>query len=92
MFILDASVVLKWFVEEEKISSSRDIRDRYIQRRNLALKCSWLPLHESANALLSKQSFTEYAVTEVVQTYLIWVTYNEAHYIYYEKSNKSFLL
>lgn len=67
MVILDTSVVLKWFVDEEKSQIARDIRDRYI-RGEISINVPDLLLHEVANALLNKQSFTEHAVTEVVQS------------------------
>lgn len=45
MFILDASVVLKWFVEEEKSQEARDIRDRYI-KGEVSINVPDLLLHE----------------------------------------------
>lgn len=52
---------------KKKSEIARDIRDRYI-RGEIRISVPDLLLHEVANSLLNKPSFTDYTVTEAIQS------------------------
>ena len=67
MFVLDASVVLQWFVDEPYSDKAQALRSRYV-RGEIQLAVPDLLLHEVANALRYKPSFTPKLVVESINT------------------------
>ena len=56
MIILDASVILRWFIEEEQSDKARKIQDDYLVDK-LDIAVPDLLLYEVANALRFNKSF-----------------------------------
>jgi len=55
--VLDASVISKWFIEEEDSDKALEIRDLYVQGR-IGLSSPLLVLYELGNVLLKHPSLT----------------------------------
>mgnify|MGYP001087853501 CR=1 FL=1 len=62
--VIDASVVVKWFVKEEGSQKALEIRDRYIEGE-IEVIAPELILFEAINALRYKGLFTESEIKEI---------------------------
>lgn len=67
MSVLDASVVLKWFVDEEDSDQALRLREEFYRRKREIIVPD-LPLFEVANALRYNPSFTGEEIEEAVKT------------------------
>lgn len=65
--VLDASVIAKWFVEEENSERALELRDRYISGEIEIIAPELLPF-EVLNALHYKGLFTEDALKDIAKT------------------------
>src|SRR3989339_1098632 len=63
--VLDASVVLKWFVEENDSDKARKIRDDYVEGK-IKIIVPDLLLYEISNALRFNKSFDKYEIDEIL--------------------------
>jgi len=82
--VVDASVVVKWFVEEENSSKAIEIRDKYVNAE-LKLIAPEILLFEVLNALFYKKLFSETemkSVCEALQAYSIELYPLEGDYCY----------
>ena len=66
MIVLDASVIAKWFLEEEKSSSALYYRDLHLKRKEIIIVPNIL-VYEIANLLLYK-NFTEKEIVSVLES------------------------
>ena len=62
--VVDASIIVKWFVEEESSEASQIIRDKYI-KGEIDIIAPQLILFETLNALRYKELFTEPEIKEI---------------------------
>jgi len=67
MSVLDASVVLKWFVDEEDSDQSLRLREEFYRRKREIIVPDLL-LFEVANALRYNPSFTAEEIEEAMKT------------------------
>ena len=67
MYVLDASVVIKWFSEEEYTDKALKLRDDFF-KGEFELVVPDLLLYEVSNALRYNQSFDETDVVEAVDS------------------------
>ena len=67
--ILDASVALKWFADEQGSARALEYRDRLLEGK-IVLASPDLMLYEVANVLHLKKEFTEAAVKEALRSLL----------------------
>lgn len=67
MSILDASVVLKWFVDEQKSQAALSIRAAFVQE-NVPIIVPDLLLYECANALRYHPDFSEEEVHQSIES------------------------
>lgn len=65
--VLDSSVVVKWFSEEEKTQEALALRDRHIEG-DAELWIAGLSLYEVSNALRYKPGFTRKKLAESVHS------------------------
>ena len=65
MIILDASVILRWFIEEEQSDKARKIQDDYLVDK-LDIAVPDLLLYEVANALRFNKSFEVDEIDQVL--------------------------
>jgi len=65
MVVLDASVILKWFIEENDSEKARAILNRYIKGDFIIVVPDFL-LYEVANVLKYSGAFSEKEVTEAI--------------------------
>lgn len=65
MYVLDASVILKWFIEENDSEKARAILNRYIKGDFIIVVPDFL-LYEVANVLKYSGAFTEKEIIEAV--------------------------
>ena len=56
--VVDASIIVKWFVEEEGSDKSLKLRDRYIEGE-IRIIAPELMIFETLNALYYKRLFSE---------------------------------
>jgi predicted nucleic acid-binding protein len=80
--VIDASVIVKWFVEEENSSKAMEIRDRYIGGE-LRLIAPEIIIFEVLNALYYKNLFSEdemKGIGEALQSYSIELYSLEGEY------------
>ena len=80
--MIDASVIVKWFVEEENSSKAMEIRDRYISGE-LRLIAPEIIIFEVLNALYYKNLFSEDEIKEIgeaLQSYSIELYSLEGEY------------
>ncbi len=62
--VIDASVVVKWFVEEEGSDKALEIRDKYV-KGEIELMAPEIIMFEVLNALYYKQLFSESEMKEI---------------------------
>ena len=62
--VVDASVIVKWFVEEEGSDKSLKLRDQYIEGR-VGIIAPELVIFEALNALYYKKLFSEDELKEI---------------------------
>jgi len=62
--VVDASIIVKWFVEEESSEASQIIRDKYI-KGEIEIIAPQLIIFETLNALRYKELFTEPEIKEI---------------------------
>jgi len=62
--VVDASIIAKWFVEEEGSEAAQRIRDKYI-KGEVEIIAPQLILFETLNALRYKELFTEPEIKEI---------------------------
>ena len=62
--VVDASVIVKWFVEEEGSDKSLKLRDKYIEGR-VGIIAPELVIFEALNALYYKKLFSEDELKEI---------------------------
>ena len=62
--VVDASIIVKWFVEEEGSDKSLKLRDRYIEGE-IKLIAPELMIFEALNALYYKRLFSEEELKQV---------------------------
>ena len=67
MYVLDASVVMKWFVEEEYTKKALIFRDRY-EAGVFELCCPDLILFEISNVMSFKQDIDNEEINEAINT------------------------
>jgi len=65
MYVLDASVILKWFIEENDSEKARAILNRYIKGDFIIVVPDFL-LYEVANVLKCSGAYTEKEIIEAV--------------------------
>lgn len=65
--VLDASVIIKWFTQEEKRELAIKLRERYINEE-IEIVVPDLILYEIANALRYNNNFDEKDVIKAIQT------------------------
>ena len=66
MYVLDASVVLKWFLQEKDTESALNLKQKYLARYyNLAFPD--LILYELPNALRYNKSFSAHTAYEAIE-------------------------
>ncbi len=76
LVVADASVVVKWFVEEEHTDAALRLRDDYVDRTVDIASPSLLP-YEVLNALRYSPGFGERQLKEIVEAldkYCLWLT------------------
>ena len=65
--ILDASVVLKWFLEEPGTDHALLIKQQY-ERNEISIVAPDLLIYELANVLRYKKSFTEHGIKTAIKS------------------------
>lgn len=69
MYVLDTSVVLKWFVEEEDYGTAREVLKRYVNG-DISLAVPDLLIYEIGNVLKLSKGFTQKESSQIIE-YLI---------------------
>lgn len=69
-YLLDTSIVIKWFIEEEHTSLALGIQEKFIEG-NISLAIPDLLLYELANALRYSHLFTKEAIDSYLQALLL---------------------
>ncbi|MCK4423244.1 MAG: type II toxin-antitoxin system VapC family toxin [Candidatus Omnitrophica bacterium] len=67
MYVLDASVIIKWFVEEEYTDKALKFRNQH-ETGNFELCCPDLTLFEISNVMSFKQDITNKEIYEIITT------------------------
>ena len=68
MAVIDASVALKWFIDEPDSSLALSLRDAHIHHRQEPLAAPDLLIYEVANVLLHNPRYTDNDVSRAVRT------------------------
>lgn len=66
-FVLDSSVIIKWFSNEENTENALKIREMYMQG-SASISCPDLVIYEIANALRYNKSITEKEIKDGVNS------------------------
>jgi predicted nucleic acid-binding protein len=67
IFVLDASVIVKWFSKEENSDKSVEIRNRFVNRE-VFIVCPDLVLYEVANALRYNKVLEEKDIKDAIES------------------------
>ena len=69
-FVLDSSVIIKWFSNEEETQIALKLRENYV-KGNLSITCPDLVIYETANALRFNKHLKENDVKNSVNSLLL---------------------